>query len=153
MTNAIVEKLRTHLVSPIDTECKVVYLLCEIRKLLEAHKHDVRWFTLRLHCHWALHVDLVFPSTTLPFLRKVDTYVANTLDTASATIVVDREGNIINCEVPKLDPVFEDFGYLGTFRKELGEFLASYGLPKMLCDDDTCWSNFLAAYAGVIEDG
>src|SRR5215469_9697607 len=39
------------------------------------HKHDARWFTLRLHCHWALHVDLVYSGTTLPFLRKVDRYV------------------------------------------------------------------------------
>jgi hypothetical protein len=143
MTNAIVEKLRTELAGLINTECKVVYVLCEIRKLLENHKQNVRWFTLRLHCHWALHVDLDRPTTTLQFLGKVDTYIANTWDTPSATITVDREGNIIKCEVPKLDPIFQDFGFLETFRKELGEFLAEYGLSTMLCDDNTRWSKFL----------
>jgi hypothetical protein len=153
MTNAIIEKLRTHLAGPVDTECKVVYLLCEIRKLLEPYKHEPSWFTLRLHCHWALHVNLVFASTTLPFLRKIDTYVSNVWDKPSATIVTDPEGNVIRCEIRDKDPVFEDFGYLGTFRKELSEFLGAHGLPTALCDDDTCWSQFLTAYAGVLEDG
>jgi hypothetical protein len=55
--------------------------------------------------------------------------------------------------VPDVDPVFDDFVYLGTFRKERSHFLGAQGLPSALCDDDTCWSQFLSAYAGVIEDG
>jgi hypothetical protein len=98
-------------------------------------------------------VDLISSGTTLPFLRKVDTYVLNSWDKPSATIVTDPEGNIIRCEIPDVDAVFEDFVYLGTFRKELSQFLGEQGLPTALCDDDTCWSQFLAAYAGVIEDG
>ena len=150
MRNAIIEKLRRHLAGPVDSECKVVYLLCEIRKLLEAHKHDARWFTLRLHCHWALHVDLVYSGTTLPFLRKVDRYV-KTWDEPSARIVMDQEGNTISCEIPDVDPVFDDFVYLATFRKELAQFLDTFGLATTVCDDDMSWSRFLTAYAGVIE--
>jgi len=35
MRDAIVKKLRAALSGPVDDECKVVYILAEIRKLLE----------------------------------------------------------------------------------------------------------------------
>jgi len=42
MTDAIVEKLRQHVSGPVDTECKVVYLLCEIRKLIPKNAQENR---------------------------------------------------------------------------------------------------------------
>jgi hypothetical protein len=77
MKSAIVEKLRQHLSAPVDTECKVVYLLCEIRKLLDKKTTDPKLlalrqlFTLRLFCNWALHINLSQP-TTMALLEKVD---------------------------------------------------------------------------------
>jgi hypothetical protein len=149
MTNAIIHKLRSHLAHPIDTECKVVYLLCEIRKLLPEKATDTA--TLRLHCNWALHVDLDFPLTTLPFLRKVDSYVSNSFRTPSVTIQVDADGNT-TCHIMD-DPVLEDFVYLSTFRQEMEQFLIKCGLPTSFCRDDALWLDFLNSYAGVIEDG
>ena len=35
MKNDIVDKLRDHLTQGVDTECDVVYLLAEIRKVLD----------------------------------------------------------------------------------------------------------------------
>ena len=65
MRNVIIEKLRRQLVDPVDAECKVVYVLCEIRKVLE--KDPPGLFALRMHCHWALHVDLTRPNTRRTF--------------------------------------------------------------------------------------
>jgi len=105
MKNAIIEKLRAHLAHPVDSECEVVYLLCEVRKLLL--KKDPDTATLRLHCNWALHVDLEMPATTLAFLRRVDSYVWRAFQTPSVTILVDADGKT-TCHITD-DPVLEDF--------------------------------------------
>jgi len=73
--NSIVAKLRDALSDRIDSECKVVYILVETRKLLETYPPNPLPFALKLYCHWALHVDLDNPNTTLPFLERVETYV------------------------------------------------------------------------------
>ncbi len=73
MKLAIVEKLRAILDDAVDSECKVVYVLAETRKLLETYPPNPFPFALKLYCHWALHVDLESRGTTLPFLQKVET--------------------------------------------------------------------------------
>jgi hypothetical protein len=149
MTDAIVEKLRQHLSGPVDTECKVVYLLCEIRKLLDKKTPDPKLlalrqlFTLRLYCNWALHVHLSKP-TTMALLEKVDKVFINRTTPASPetslTFVAEHH-------------LFREFVYLETFRKELSHFLAAYDLATSLCTENERWFAFLAAYGGVIEDG
>lgn len=140
--DAIVEKLLSHLAGPVDTECKAVYLLCEVRKLLDKRPPNPMPFALRLYCHWAVHVDLSHPPTTMPFLLKVDSYVVEKLKGAETQETLAAEHTLV-----------KEFVYLETFRKELSQFLASYSLPTSLCDDNALWFGFLAAYAGVIEDG
>jgi hypothetical protein len=64
MTKDIVSKLMALLSEPVDTECKVVYLLAEVRKLLERDDPNHNMGSLWMYCHWALHVDLESPKTT-----------------------------------------------------------------------------------------
>ena len=141
MKNAIIDKLRTTLESRIDSEGKVVYLLCQVRKLLDANPPDPSLFSLRLYCHWALHVDLDKKGTTLPFLKQVDEYVAS----------VYAGGVPMNFAAEEL--MRREFGFLYTFKGRLQDFLAAYGLPTDVCDDPAQWRAFLQHYAGVIEDG
>lgn len=136
MEDDIIRKLRDQLSTPIDTECKVVYVLCETRKLLKKCRPDQYPLALRLYCHWALHVDLSYDSTTGPFLEKVDRYALDQLSAGGGA-----------------DAIVQDLAYLSDFREELSAFLASQGLPISFCDDDRQWFTFLEAYAGVIEDG
>jgi len=49
--------------------------------------------------------------------------------------------------------VLREFVFLDTFRQQFRQFLNAYGLPTELCDEDFRWHEFLAHYAGVIEDG
>ena len=56
--DGIVDKLRLHLRKPIESECAVVYLLAEVRKLRERDHADHKMEALWMYCHWALHVDL-----------------------------------------------------------------------------------------------
>ena len=137
--NAIVEKLRVALSGPVDSECKVVYILAESRKLLETYPPDPVLFTLKLYCHWALHVDLSHQKTTLPFLERVDKYVAGYL--------------VGNQDITEDYRMLRELVLLDTFRQQFKQFLQHYDLPTVICDEDPRWHEFLKHYAGVIEDG
>jgi hypothetical protein len=144
MTKDIVGKLMKHLSKPIDDEPGVVYLLAEVRKLLErddtTHSNGALW----MYCHWALHVDLTSPGATMDFLKRVDRWVTNKVAylTPSGPWEFHEE-----------ERLFRDFIFLDTFRQQLHGFLAGCGLPLSLCDLDTRWYAFIGAYGGVIEDG
>lgn len=137
--NAIVMKLNALLGDPIDTECKAVYLLCEVRKLLEHIPAPQRPFGLNMYCHWALHVDLHGKDTILPFLKQVDDYV---------------HGKLVGPEDFGADHrMIQDFLMLDTLRRQFGDFCLASGIRTELTDSDDRWIQFVKHYAGVIEDG
>jgi hypothetical protein len=137
--DAIVDKLRGLLLSPIDSECKVVYLLAECRKLLEKYPPNPVPFALKLYCHWALHVNLEHPSTTRLFLERVERHAESVLN-GTTDFWLEHE-------------MVREFVFLETFREQLKQLLLSYDIPTNLCDETERWHEFLLHYAGVIEDG
>jgi hypothetical protein len=138
MKNSIIDKLKALLAGEIDTECKVVYLLAESRKLLETYRPDPAPVALKIYCHWALHIDLEYPNVTLPFLKQVDDFAASVL--GKSDFVQESK-------------MFREFVFLETFRDQLKHFFKAYSLPTGMCDEDQRWYDFLKYYAGVIEDG
>lgn len=140
MKDAIIEKLRAILHDGVDNEPKVVYLLCECRKLLEKYPIQPSPFALLLYCNWAVHLDLDRPRTTLPFLQRIEEFVASVFDRKKADIALENR-------------IFREFVFFDTFRDQLRELLRGYGLPTSLCDDEIRWHGFIKHYAGVIQDG
>lgn len=114
-------------------------MLAESRKLLETYPPDPPPVALKIYCHWALHVDLDSPGTTLPFLKRVDEYVASVL-AGSTDIILEHR-------------MLKEFILLNTFREQFKKFLQAYNLPTGICDKDARWHKFLKSYAGIIEDG
>lgn len=144
MTKDIVSKLTVLLDEGIDSECKVLYLLAQIRKLLERDDPTHELQSLWMYCHWALHVDLDSPKTTGDFLERVNRWITNRvayLNPVGSWTIVD-EGNL-----------FRDFIFLETFRNQLSKFLAEKKLSTTLCSDEAKWNRFVQEYSGVIEDG
>ncbi|MDA2913773.1 hypothetical protein MYX77_07425 [Acidobacteriia bacterium AH_259_A11_L15] len=139
MEKHIIEKLRAALSNEVDNECKVVYILCESRKLLDKYPRDPTPFALKLYCHWALHVDLTHARTTLPFLERVDEFAAG--------ILAGKQNEV------KENQMLREFVFLDTFKQQFRQFLESYDLPTAICDEDRRWHEFLKLYAGIIEDG
>jgi hypothetical protein len=137
--NAIVMKLNTILADPVDSECKVVYVLCETRKLLEHVPAYARPFALNMYCHWALHVNLHGKDTVWPFLQQIDAFVD--------TQLVGPE------DIGASHSLFRDCAQLDTFRSQLRDFFRSSGIRTELTDDEARWNEFVKHYAGVIEDG
>jgi hypothetical protein len=56
--NSIVEKLRRELGREITTESQVVYILAEIRKMLEKTNDGTDYFALEFYCSFALHTKM-----------------------------------------------------------------------------------------------
>jgi hypothetical protein len=92
-----------------------------------------------MYCHWALHVDLDRPSTTIDFLKRVDHYVKGYFEGK-----LDRE---------VVRNMLREFSFLTTFKAELRAFFISENLPPDLVDRDDWWSEFVRHYAGVIDEG
>jgi hypothetical protein len=135
----IVKKLDRVLQERIDSEPLVVYLLCEVRKLLDYEKHPPT--PLRMFCNWALHVDLTYPSNTRPFIQSVDAVVAAIVASGTTAALSAQQALV------------QEFATFDSFRIDLLEFLSRHGLPTDLCVRDDLWFAFLEAYALVIEDG
>ena len=137
--SSIIAKLRNALSGPVDSEYKVVYVLAESRKLLETYPPDPFPFALKLYCHWALHIDLDHSGTTLPFLEKVESFAQR--------LLAD------NADIASDNRMLREFVFLETFRQQFRQFLQGIDLPTTVCDENSCWNQFLTHYAGVIEDG
>src|SRR5580693_6475384 len=125
MEDAIVDKLKAILVGGIDSECKVVYVLAESRKLFPKYKTNPNPFALKLYSHWALHVNLSYPNTTREFLELVDAFVASFL-----------EGNT---DIGAEHRMLRDFVFLDTFKQQFRTFLNAFDLPTAIRDDDAQW--------------
>lgn len=140
MQRDIVTKLTKLIEGGVDDEYKVVYLLAETRKLLETYPPAQPPISLKLYCHWALHVDLTSPGTTLGLLQRIDEFVDSVYGTGPRDDRAEQR-------------MLHELRVFATFRTELRTFLAGYGIPTSVCDNDQHWRSFLESYAGVIEDG
>jgi hypothetical protein len=56
--HAIIEKLDIELSQQITSERQVVYILVEIRKLMERNNDTEKCFALNFYCDWAMHTKL-----------------------------------------------------------------------------------------------
>ena len=70
MKHDIVRKLQKHLSDPMTTECVAVYLLVEVRKILEESKLTPPLYVLWMYCQWAVHVDPTRDSMMRRFLKR-----------------------------------------------------------------------------------
>ena len=63
MKEEIIKKLESALDEPIEKEKDVVYILAEIRKLLERDDKKSKYSVLNFYCNWVLHsvIDKVEP--------------------------------------------------------------------------------------------
>ena len=137
--SAIVMKLNAVMAEPVDNECKVVYVMCQVRKLLEHVLASRRPFALNMYCHWAVHVDLHGKDTIAIFLKQLDAYV---------------DGFLVGPEdLSASHQMVLDLVVLDTFRSQLRDFLRESGIRTDLTDGDALWNEFVKHYAGVIEDG
>ena len=135
--HSIVEKLHSVLTLPIDTEMQVVYILVELRKLLEYDDKKHLYPVLNFYGNWVVHTKLSASPVADRIVRLFDEVMYRKVNDA-----VDL----------KLEEEAVEFFNETSLREQLGTFLESVGLPTAICTDDMNWQDFRKKLAGVIED-
>lgn len=135
MKEQIVEKLSQFLNErpQIKEEFEIVYLMVELRKLLDRERegnHQNQDSLVRFHADWVLHTDKKHITDPMKeIMQKID----DSIDT------YPKDGNI-------------DFLLLPEFRAELTQLLEKYGLPSDFCKEDNLWLIFINGLTQVLAD-
>lgn len=137
MQNDITKKIRSELGHPFRSERQVVYLLVQVRKLLDSISTANKYCSLRLYCDWAVHTKLD-RSLASSIVEKVDELYPKMV---RGTRLSDHEH----------DELFGIFA-LDSFREDFKNFLLDKSLPNSICKSDKRWAIFLSHYLRVIQD-
>lgn len=137
----IISKLANLLTTGIQTEAEVVYLLVQVRKVLE-HDQSTEYGSLKFHCDWALHTAMDRASAQV--LLKV-------FDAANLELKTDPTKKLDDLPKPIRDQI-SSIIKLSSFKEELARFFNTYGLPSMIDHTPDGWSKFFKLYAFVIKD-
>lgn len=145
MKLAIVEKLNeflgTHI--PFKEECEAVYLMVELRKLLDREEEGKKkrkraeegpFPLIRCYSDWTVHTakDNITPSI-VNVMNRINEFL-NSNETAHP-----QNGNI-------------DFLFLPELRNEMERFFSQYGLTTRLCTDEDAWKQFISVFVQVLAD-
>jgi hypothetical protein len=135
MKDDIGKKLSKLIESPVDEECKVVYLMVEIRKIIEHKRKELEEKTghryypnLTFYCDWCVHVELS-GSAARYYLKHI--------------AALTNQDSGIN------DKIFEFLSFK-KFKKELNDFFEEYGLDSALFFQN--WEMFLKVFIEVLAD-
>jgi hypothetical protein len=140
MKGNLLTKIRNALTEPITRECEALYIMVEIRKVLDhlekQDRLDKRYGTLRFYCDWAMHIRMSKESARI------------------LVSIVDQE-----LDKPRGEPWEWDadmnahsvflFSRLGH---DLRRFLNDHDLPSQIVDDPGVWRQFLTLYVAIVSD-
>lgn len=134
MEDQLKRKIREEMDRGIKTECQVVYLLVEVRKLMDRDKKTTEPYnSVRLYTDWAVHVGLAGPQAQF-VVKQADSFYPKLLD---GTVSAEEKA------------AFAKVFLLNTFKQELNRFLQDYVQRSF---SDAQWNTFLACFLHVIED-
>jgi hypothetical protein len=137
MKEAIIEKLNNGLGQEIVSERQVVYILVEIRKLLEQQKCLNAFESLKLCCDWAVHPWLDRQSAQV-ILGLFDAY--------------EDEHRRSGITVKEFNEQLNEFLSHKRFQDQLISSLGQFGIAVDAFADDHFWSTFIFHYTLVIQD-
>jgi hypothetical protein len=130
----ILSKLQLELTQDVTSERQVVYILVQIRKLIDSDSRAKDLEALRLHCDWVVHPKLDRKGAKELLGRLNDRY----------TTVLKANPNA------DLQELGKRLG-LRAFQAEFHDFLKRYCLDGSYCDAHW-WFAFLYHYSRVIQD-
>lgn len=138
--NKIIEKLKVFLTDhkTFKEECEVVYLMAEIRKVLDLDQ-SFKSDCLRFYSNWSLHTDLSKDRTTKFISNMFDQYI----DLCKCYEEIDHD----------IKMAHPNFFKLNDLKSELTKFFTSCSsLPSNLISNNTDWFSFVKLLLSVIEE-
>jgi len=138
--SAIIAKLKTLLAKGITSEAEALYLIVEIRKLLEQQQAKKQYEYLTFYCDWALHAAL--EGTTAQKILKQFEAAALHLKTGIELHQLPRS----------LRTEIEGISMMRYFEKECEAFLESNALSSLETTRSDGWIHFVHLYGKIVED-
>ncbi|TAH32277.1 MAG: hypothetical protein EYC62_09650 [Alphaproteobacteria bacterium] len=138
MRPSIIEKLDVEIKKGIISEIQVVYLMAQVRKILEIDDSD-KYKHLKFYCDWALHSRLT-NSIAQKILKQFD----------EANVILKNHIEIGSLPTDLRNQI-EKISSMNLLKEELSSFLEQNGLPGINESLDD-WTRFLKLYAHIIED-
>jgi len=135
MQHEVLDKLRAVLSGPIDTEPLVVYVMVEVRKVIEHLKESKQYPELWFFCNWTLHtkIDQEVPA----ILRELELIIDQILQNPESSSYMEPLSKAIS---------------LGRLRRALKGFASAWALPTAHFDDPLAWQQFSRLYAEVVRE-
>jgi hypothetical protein len=135
----IILKLRDELARPIKRESQVLYLMAEIRKVVEHEQEsdEPAFEILEFFCNWALHVTIARKSSA----EKIRLFLK----------AFDMKEGMELAEWYKSE-FFQSIMHLEVLRRELERFLHEHGLPCDIVHNYQMWSGFIYLYTAIVAE-
>jgi len=130
MENEILTKLKKVLEESIDEESQVVYVMVQIRKLLERVGTNLNYSLLRFYCNWVLH----------PKINKLSVV----RDTLNKIAEEHEKGDYGESGL--------DFINFNSLKKQMEAFFEEKNLPMDLLEEKEKWRKFKKLLVNIIKD-
>jgi hypothetical protein len=138
--SAIITKLERLLANGIRSEAEAVYLMVEVRKLLEHQNARQQYEYLTFHCDWALHAKLS---------GRIAQRILTFFDAANIHLKAGAEME----QLPNLPRIeIERISKMEYFERQLDCFLKANSLETLCSTRADGWTHFLHLYTKIIED-
>lgn len=134
MTPQIIFKIQREIDAGFKTEAQVLYVLAEIRKIIEQEGTREDFYYLNFHCDWALHSKLKGPTAQS---------IINQFNPLSEGLRKNEPLNPTN-EALEISKMYH-------LLAELSAFLRSHGITDF-ASDLNIYSKFLYFYSLIIQD-
>lgn len=137
----IIEKLNRFLSDhdPLTKECHAVYLLVEIRKILDHERSNNSlkdFILLRFYCDWTIHTE--------------KTRITDNMRTIMEQVFQDIKAQITNPAMTQaMSPVMQ-FAYMDKLKDEMNRFLKDRNINTILINNG--WLSFIQLLVRVLEN-
>ena len=142
MKEDVRSKLRRELSEPISSERQVVYILVEIRKLLELNADADRFPALNFYCDWAVHAVMD---------KEGAKRIVRRFDELQRINDESRDGGTEPVIDQRLRTELDETTELRRFRDQLGAYLSRNQLDPSVAAESASWRTFMKFYAQVVE--
>ena len=126
--------------SSFDSEMQVVYLMAEIRKLMEHTGESLQadYKSIKFYCDWTLHTEKTRSFSGLEnVFEEIYSDCKNHIELAPQVIQARK---------------LVEFVYFQHLRERMRLFFDEYGFNKRLLDDDDKWDSFIINLLNVLAD-
>jgi hypothetical protein len=138
------DKLRSELAVGIASERQVVYILVQVRKLLELHPDQERFPALKFYCDWATHVVMEREGAKR-IVRRLDEW-----QRLSEEAIKARDAGVEqNLDKSFLTEMYNLTG-LCNFKTQFTDLLALHGIDSAIVTDKTKWAAFMKYYCSTV---